>query len=91
MLDNPDDNILCFTLLDNERAAVGTLFGVYLYDIRSGKQVREFLGHNGIVNDVELKCAPEIGQKNGGAYATRTHALAGCFSFQRLSYSAGVR
>ena len=45
-----------------------------------------------LVSDVDsLKCAPEIGQKNGGAYATCTHTLAECFSLQKLSYSAGVR
>ena len=38
-----------------------------------------------------VKCAPGFGQKNGGAYATCTHAIAECFSLQRLSYSAGVR
>ena len=38
-----------------------------------------------------VKCAPEFGHKNGGAYGTCTHALAKCFSRHWLSNSAGVR
>ena len=38
-----------------------------------------------------MKCAPGFGHENGGAYGTCTHALAECFSLQRLSNSAGVK
>ena len=38
-----------------------------------------------------LKCAPEFGHENGGAFGTRTHALAECFSRHWPSNSAGVK
>src|SRR5512143_3297404 len=38
-----------------------------------------------------VKCAPEFGHENGGAFRTRTHALAECFSLHWPSNSAGVK
>jgi len=46
---NPYDMIHCFTLLPGDRAALGTAFRLYLFDARSGKQIREFQGHTGEV------------------------------------------
>ena len=48
-MSNPYEMIRCFTLLAGDRAAVGTEFGLYLFDTRSGQKVRSFLGHTGIV------------------------------------------
>ena len=46
---DPYEWIRCFTLLPGDRAAVGTEFGLYLFDTRSGTQVRNFQGHTGTV------------------------------------------
>jgi WD40 repeat protein len=46
------DKVRCFTLLPNDRAVIGTDFGLYLFDTRSGKQIRTFEGHTGSVWDV---------------------------------------
>ena len=45
----PYERIGCFTLLPGERAAVGTSFGLYLIDARSGKTIRSFQDHTGNV------------------------------------------
>ena len=42
----------CFTLLPGERAAVGSDYSLYLFDARSGEQLREYVGHSGAVWDV---------------------------------------
>jgi WD40 repeat protein len=41
--------VRCSTLLPGDRTAVGTEFGLYLFDTRSGQQLRAFQGHTGIV------------------------------------------
>src|SRR5262249_22168968 len=41
--------IRCFTLLSDSLAAVGGSYGLYLFDTRTGPQVREFRGHTGFV------------------------------------------
>ena len=46
---DPYDQIRCFTLLPGDRAALGTYFGLYLFDARSGKPIRSFRGHTGEV------------------------------------------
>ncbi|MBV8678774.1 MAG: caspase family protein, partial [Planctomycetaceae bacterium] len=46
---DPYERIRCFTLLPGDRAAVGTIFGLHLFDTRSGMQVRKFQGHTGTV------------------------------------------
>src|SRR5207237_643430 len=43
------ERIQCFTLLPGDRAAVGTIYGLYLLDPSTGKQVRKFQGHTGVV------------------------------------------
>ena len=48
-MDNAYETIQCFTLLPDDRAALGTSFGLYLFNARSGKQIRELQGHTGIV------------------------------------------
>lgn len=35
----------CFTFLGADRAAVGTIHGLYLFDVQSGKRLRAFQGH----------------------------------------------
>jgi WD40 repeat protein len=41
----PDDLVRCFTLLPGDRAAVGSDFKLYLFDIRTGRLIRTFQGH----------------------------------------------
>lgn len=43
------DIVRCFTLMVKDRAAVGAVFGLYLFDSRTGKGIREFQGHTGVV------------------------------------------
>src|SRR5271157_3987868 len=43
---DPRNRILCYTLLPGDRAAVGADYGLYLFDARSGKQLRTFVGHS---------------------------------------------
>jgi WD40 repeat protein len=43
------DRVNSFTLLPDDRVAVGANFGMYLFDARSGQIVREFQGHTGVV------------------------------------------
>ena len=45
----PYETVRCFTLLPDDRAAVGTDFGLYLLDARTGNQLRSFPGHTGLV------------------------------------------
>jgi WD40 repeat protein len=48
-LPNEDERIHSFTLLPDDRAAVGGSFGLYLFDTRSGKLRGEFQGHSGAI------------------------------------------
>ena len=50
--DFPSDQVTCFTLLSNDRVAVGTSFKFYLYDARDGRLLRTFRGHTAPVNAV---------------------------------------
>jgi WD40 repeat protein len=43
------NTVRCFTLLSDDRAAIGANYGLYLFDTRTGKQLREFQGHTGVV------------------------------------------
>jgi WD40 repeat protein len=43
------NRVRCFTFLGGDRAAVGSYFGLFLFDTRTGKQLRKFQGHTGIV------------------------------------------
>jgi WD40 repeat protein/uncharacterized caspase-like protein len=43
------NQVHCFTLLPGDRAAVGAEFGLYLFDTRSGRRLRTFQGHTGVV------------------------------------------
>ena len=45
----------------------------------------------GIGETAKLEVRPETGRGNGGAFRTRTHALAECFSLHWPSNSAGVK
>src|SRR5579885_2560708 len=47
----PDEyeTVRCFTLLPDDRAAVGTDYALRLFDSASGKQIRQFQGHTGTV------------------------------------------
>ena len=44
--------IFCYSLLSGGRAAVGNAIGLYLFDARSGKLIRKFLGHSAGVGAV---------------------------------------
>lgn len=44
-----NNSVRSFTLVTGERAAVGASFGLYLFDTRTGKQLRNFQGHTGTV------------------------------------------
>jgi dipeptidyl aminopeptidase/acylaminoacyl peptidase len=47
---SPSSNaVRCFSFLSRERVAVGTNFGLYLFETRTGKRLREFQGHTGTV------------------------------------------
>ncbi|HKM55678.1 MAG TPA: caspase family protein, partial [Isosphaeraceae bacterium] len=46
---DPRNRILCYTLLPGDHVAVGADAGLYLFDARSGKQLRTFVGHTGTV------------------------------------------
>jgi WD40 repeat protein len=45
----PRDRVYCFTWLPDGRAVVGTSFGQFLLDPATGKVLRRFQGHTGIV------------------------------------------
>src|SRR5262249_49357472 len=44
-----NDRIYCFTMLGEDRAVLGTAFGLYLVDLGNGKVIRSFRGHSGLV------------------------------------------
>lgn len=41
------DTVRCFTLLADQRAAVGSEFGLWLYDAARGERLRKCVGHSG--------------------------------------------
>jgi len=43
------DRVYCFTWLPDGRAVVGTAFGLFLYDAGTGKVLRQYTGHSGII------------------------------------------
>ncbi|HKB41159.1 MAG TPA: caspase family protein, partial [Gemmataceae bacterium] len=43
------DRIYSFSLLSGDRAVMGGSFGLYLVDLKTGRTVREFIGHAGMV------------------------------------------
>lgn len=43
------DRIRCFTLLPGNRAAVGSNFGLWIYNTQTGERMRQLLGHNALV------------------------------------------
>jgi WD40 repeat protein len=47
-----NERVLCSTLLPNRRAAVGSVHGLFLFDMGTGRQVGEFRGHTGYVSAV---------------------------------------
>jgi WD40 repeat protein len=49
-----DEVVHCGTLLPERYAAVGTEFGLYLFDTQTGKRVRDFVGHTGVVWNVAV-------------------------------------
>jgi WD40 repeat protein len=51
-MSNDYDAILCFSLLPNDRAVVGSAYGLWLFDTRSGEQVRDYQGHSNEVRAV---------------------------------------
>jgi WD40 repeat protein len=44
-----NDRIYSFSLLSDNRAVMGGSFGLYLVDLETGRTVREFVGHSGMV------------------------------------------
>jgi hypothetical protein len=46
-LPEPDDAVRSYTLLPGDRVAVGAEYGLYLFDARTGRRIREFQGHTG--------------------------------------------
>ncbi len=42
-------NSCCYTLLPNDQVAIGTSFGLHLFDGRTGQRIRSFQGHSGNV------------------------------------------
>jgi len=47
--DKKYNRVRCTTLLPGDRAAVGSEFGLFLFDTRTGQQLCKYLGHTGIV------------------------------------------
>jgi WD40 repeat protein len=45
-LSNDYDMVVCFSLLPENRAVIGSAYGLLLFDTHSGKLVRTFHGHN---------------------------------------------
>jgi hypothetical protein len=45
-LELEDDEVLCYSMVDQHHAAIGGSFGLYLFDIRSGECVRTYQGHH---------------------------------------------
>ena len=45
----PHESIRSFSFVTGDRVAVGTDFGLYLFDARTGAKIREFRGHTGVV------------------------------------------
>src|SRR5262249_39563734 len=43
------DRIYSFSMLTRNRAVMGGSFGLYLVDLKTGRTVREFVGHSGMV------------------------------------------
>ena len=46
------NTVRSFTLLPGDRAAVGANYGLSLFDTRTGKRLRHFVGHTGVVRAV---------------------------------------
>ncbi len=46
-----------YSLLPGDRAIIGTILGLYLYDTRSGKLLRQYRGHTGVITS--LAYSPE--------------------------------
>ncbi len=49
VMSDSNDPIWCYTCLAGDRAAVGSEFSLRLFDIRTGKRLREFQGHTGTI------------------------------------------
>jgi WD40 repeat protein len=47
--DQPKERVYCFDIFADSRAIVGTAFGLYQVDLATGKIVRTYAGHSGIV------------------------------------------
>ncbi|MBI1915598.1 MAG: caspase family protein [Planctomycetes bacterium] len=43
------DRIYSFSIIPGDRAVMGGSFGLYLVDLKTGRTVREFVGHSGMV------------------------------------------
>ena len=48
-MEDPRNRIQCYTLLPGDHVAVGADGGLYLFDARSGKHLRTFVGHSSLV------------------------------------------
>jgi WD40 repeat protein len=48
-LSNDHEDIICASLLPDDRAVVGSSYGLWLFDTRSGKPLRSYQGHSGEV------------------------------------------
>ncbi len=48
-LREPDEEIRSFSFVSSDRIAVGSKYGLYLFDARTGAKVRELRGHSGPV------------------------------------------
>ena len=51
-LTREDDSVNSFTILSDDRVAVGGVHRLYLFDARTGQEVRQFLGQPGMVSAV---------------------------------------
>ncbi len=56
-LESQYDQIRCFTALDENTAAIGSDFGLFLFDTRQGRPIRQLRGHSGAIWAVA--CSPD--------------------------------
>jgi WD40 repeat protein len=71
-LENPREKIYCYSLLPGDRAVVGTILGLFLYDTRSGKLLRQYRGHTGAITSLVPQHGNGVSRSREFAYTSQT-------------------